>query len=85
MLSRKLGSSDTRSNFPRNPLNVLNAGSLTDFSGSAVSGHNAGRIRLETSVSKKYCCVAARANIPATRAGGKGSRIALINADTSTR
>lgn len=33
----------------------------------------------------KYCCVAANASIPATRAGGNGSRIARIKADTKTR
>lgn len=85
MLSRKLGSSLTFSSFPRKPRIVLNAGSRTVFSGSAVNGQSAGSIRLATSASRKYCCVAASARIPATRAGGNGSRIARINADTRTR
>lgn len=79
------GSSDTFSNLPMKPRIVLKAGSLTVFSGSTVSEHNAGRTRLATSANRKYCWVAAKARIPATRAGGKGSRIARMNADTSTR
>ncbi len=66
MLSLSVGSSDTRSSFPRKPRIVLNAGSLTLFSGSSVNEQRAGRIRLATSLSKKYCWVAASANIPAT-------------------
>lgn len=66
MLSLSVGSSETRSNFPRNPRIVLNAGSLTLFSGSSVNGHKAGKMRFATSLSKKYCCVAANAKIPAT-------------------
>lgn len=54
MLSLNVGSSETRSNFPRNPRIVLNAGSRTLFSGSAVNGHKAGKIRFATSLSKKY-------------------------------
>ena len=38
-----------------------------------------------TYFSKKYCWVAAKAKTPATRAGGNGSRMALIKADTNTR
>lgn len=56
----------------------------TCFSGSAVSGHSAGRILLATSANRKYCCVAARANTPACLAGGNVSRVALTNADTRT-
>lgn len=66
MLSLSVGSSDTLSSLPKNPRIVLNAGSLTLFSGSAVNGHNAGKIRLATSLRRKYCCVAANAKIPAT-------------------
>lgn len=66
MLSRSVGSSETLSSFPRNPRIVLKAGSLTLFSASAVNGHKAGKIRIATSLSKKYCCVAANAKIPAT-------------------
>ena len=54
MLSLSVGSSETRSSLPRNPLIVLNAGSLTLFSGSAVNGHSAGKIRFATSLNKKY-------------------------------
>ena len=54
MLSLNVGSSDTRSNLPKNPLIVLNAGSRTLFSGSAVNGQSAGKIRFATSLSKKY-------------------------------
>lgn len=66
MLSRNVGSSETRSSFPRKPRIVLKAGSLTLFSGSAVKGHKAGNMRFATSLSRKYCWVAARANMPAT-------------------
>jgi len=54
MLSLNVGSSDTRSNLPKNPLIVLNAGSRTLFSGSAVNGQSAGKMRFATSLSKKY-------------------------------
>lgn len=66
MLSLSVGSSDTLSSFPKNPRIDLNAGSLTLFSGSRVNGQRAGKIRFATSLSKKYCCVAASAKIPAT-------------------
>lgn len=59
-----MGSSDTFSSFPRKPFRVLKRASLTDLSGSRERGHNAGRMRLATSDSKKYCCVAAKARIP---------------------
>lgn len=85
MVSLRLGSSETFSNLPKNPRIVLNAGSRTDFSGSTVNEHKAGSTRFAISVSKKYCCVAANAKMPATRAGGNGSRIALMNAETKTR
>lgn len=83
--SRRLGSSETRSNLPRKPRNVLNVCSRTVLSGSTVSVHKAGKIRYATSDSRKYCCVVAKAKTPAPRAGGNESLMARINADTSTR
>ena len=84
IVSLKLGSSDTFSSLPKNPRIVLNAGSRTDFSGSTVNEQSAGKTRFATSLNRKYCWVAANASIPATRAGGNGSRIARMNADTKT-
>jgi hypothetical protein len=82
--SLRLGSSDTFSSFPRKPLIVRNTLSRTDFSASTVSWQRAGRMRIATSDNKKYCCVAANARTPALRAGGNGSRMALINAEMRT-
>jgi len=62
--SLRVGSSDTFSSFPKYPLMALNTLSRTDFSGSTVSWHNAGRMRTATSDRRKYCCVAASANTP---------------------
>lgn len=63
---------------------VRNALSLTPLSTSVVSGHKAGRMRLATSCSRKYCCVAANANILAVLAGGNKSRVPRINAPINT-
>lgn len=82
--SLKPGSSETLSSLDRNPLRVRNALSRTPLSTSVVSGHRAGRMRLATSCNKKYCCVAANANILAILAGGKGSRVPRIKAPIST-
>lgn len=82
--SRNPGSSDTLSSLDKNPRIVRNALSLTPLSTSVVSGHNAGKIRFATSCRKKYCCVAANANVLAALAGGNGSRVPRINAPINT-
>lgn len=57
---------------------------LTGFSGSTVMAHKAGSTRVAHSFGEVYSCVARNELMPAIRAGGKGSRKARRNADTST-
>ena len=78
------GSSDRVSNLAKNILMILKVLSLTGFSLSTVTTHNAGKILPDRSELEIYMWVAAMASTAAIRAGGNGSFNARRNAVTRT-